>query len=166
MNEFVVTINEKKISINFPDGNEALINEEVFIYNLTKLNGSTYKFTIKNKSYLISALKNGSSGYNITLNGQVIETKVLSALQEKAANLMEAKHPGHSATILKSPMPGMIIKIRKEAGEEIEQGDSLLILEAMKMENDIRAPVSGRIKEIKIKEGQAVEKGIPLLIIE
>jgi biotin carboxyl carrier protein len=63
-------------------------------------------------------------------------------------------------------MPGMILKIKKKVGDEIEQGDSLLILEAMKMENDIRSPVSGKVKEIKIKEGQAVEKGISILVIE
>lgn len=165
MNDFVVTVNEKKIRVTL-SGEHASIDGKEFKYSLSGLSSSTYNFIVDNKSYIISAGKNGYSEYIITLKGQVFETKVLSALQEKAANLIESKSVKHSITIIKSPMPGMILKIKRKAGEDIVQGDSLLILEAMKMENDIRAPVSGKVKEIKVSEGQAVEKGIPLIIIE
>jgi len=166
MNEFVVTVNGKKIKVAFISENKAVINDKENNYSLSKLNNNSYKLFIDNKSYLITAKKNGSAEFIITLQGQVIETKVLSALQEKAAALMEATTAKHSITAVKSPMPGMILKIKKKVGEDVMQGDSLLILEAMKMENDIRSPVSGKIKEIKVKEAQAVEKGIPLFIIE
>jgi len=166
MNEFVVTVNEKKIKVAFISENKAVINDKENNYSLSKLNNNSYELFVDNKSYLITAKKNGSAEFIITLQGQVIETKVLSALQEKAAALMETTTAKHSITVVKSPMPGMILKIKKKVGEEVMQGDSLLILEAMKMENDIRSPVSGKIKEIKVKEAQAVEKGIPLFIIE
>ena len=62
-------------------------------------------------------------------------------------------------------MPGMIIKIKKKAGEKVNSGESILILEAMKMENDIRSPISGIIENIKINEGKTVEKGAKLFTI-
>ncbi|OGU77447.1 MAG: hypothetical protein A2V93_09685 [Ignavibacteria bacterium RBG_16_34_14] len=166
MNEFVVTINKKKVRVSIASENKAKIDGKEYNYSLSKLNGNSYKLSVNNKSYLITAIKNGSEEFFVTLKGQTIEIKILSAIQEKAANLIEKTKVKHSITTIKSPMPGMILKIKKKVSEEIEQGDSLLILEAMKMENDIRSPVSGKIKEIKIKEGQAVEKGTPLMIIE
>ncbi len=114
----------------------------------------------------MSAVEKGNSEFIIYLNGKVLETKVLSALQEKAANLIESKLIKHSLTVVKSPMPGMILKIRKKVGDEIIHGESVMILEAMKMENDIRSQVSGKIKDIKVKEGQAVEKSAILFSIE
>jgi biotin carboxyl carrier protein len=166
MNEYVVTINGKKVQIILSNENKAVIDGKEFMFSLSRLNSYTYRLGVNNKLFLISAKRNGSSDFILTINGQLIETKVLSALQEKAANLIESKKPRHSSTTLKSPMPGMILKIKRKPGEEITQGDSLLLLEAMKMENDITAPLSGKIKEILVKEGQAVEKNAALLIID
>jgi biotin carboxyl carrier protein len=59
----------------------------------------------------------------------------------------------------------MILKIRKKEGEKIEQGDSVIILEAMKMENDLKASASGIIENIFVTEGSAVEKGAVLFSI-
>jgi len=60
----------------------------------------------------------------------------------------------------------MILKVKKKIGDSVLQGDSLVILEAMKMENDIRTPVSGVINKIFVKEGTPVEKGMLLISIE
>lgn len=166
MNEFVVTIDKKKINVAFAGSGNAVVNGNEFKYSLSKLNNNSCKLFTKDTSYLITARKTGGNKFVITINNQEIEAEVLSALQERAANLIESVGVKHSITIIKSPMPGMILKIKKSVGDEVEQGDSLLILEAMKMENDIRSPVSGKIKEIKVKEGQAVEKGISILIVE
>ncbi len=166
MNDFVVTINDKKIPVVLSNEKKASVNGKDFIYNLEKLNRSTYILTTGNKRYLISSQKKNSSEYIISLQSKVFETKVLSALQEKAANLIESSGAANSITIIKSPMPGMILKVKKKSGDEVKKGDSLLILEAMKMENDIRSHVSGTIKEVKVKENEPVEKGAVLLIIE
>lgn len=60
-------------------------------------------------------------------------------------------------------MPGLVLKLIVTEGEEIKKGDSVLILEAMKMENIIKAPVDGRIKSIRVKVKEAVEKNQVLL---
>jgi biotin carboxyl carrier protein len=166
MNSFVVTINGKKIKISFNSEKEIIINDKVFGYNISHLNFNTHLFKIGNKIFISSVVKNGNDFYTVTYKGKVFESRVLTELQEKAADLIEAKAVKHSKTVIKAPMPGLILKVKKEAGDVLTQGDSILILEAMKMENDIRSPVSGIIKEIRIKEGEAVEKGAELLIIE
>ncbi|MCF8038817.1 MAG: pyruvate carboxylase subunit B [Desulfohalobiaceae bacterium] len=68
-------------------------------------------------------------------------------------------------TEVEAPMPGMIIRFEVQEGDEVGEGDPLLILEAMKMENSIDAPVSGRIKEIRFKDGDSVKKGDVMVVI-
>lgn len=68
--------------------------------------------------------------------------------------------------VLKSPMPGKIMALRKSVGDTVTAGEAVVILEAMKMENELKAPSGGVIKAILVKEGQSVEKNIPLLEIE
>jgi biotin carboxyl carrier protein len=165
MNEFVVTVNEKKLNILFKEDFIVSIDGKEYNYYLSKLNDNSCNLIIDNKSFLVTLARNGNSEYIVTINGNVIRTRVLSAIREKAANLIVSKTAKQSVTEIKSPMPGMILKIKKSNGDKVRQGDSVMILEAMKMENDIHSQISGEIKEIKVKEGQAVEKGAVLFKI-
>jgi biotin carboxyl carrier protein len=64
---------------------------------------------------------------------------------------------------IKAPMPGLIIDLRVQAGDEVKPGDALLILEAMKMENILKSPGAGTVKKVRIKKGDSVEKGQVLI---
>ncbi|MAF77977.1 MAG: hypothetical protein CME60_07425 [Halobacteriovoraceae bacterium] len=72
---------------------------------------------------------------------------------------------GSSGELL-TQMPGKVVKINVEVGQEVQKGDCVLILEAMKMENEIKTAVDGVIKEIHVKEGDALESGVLMLEIE
>ncbi|MCW5853300.1 MAG: acetyl-CoA carboxylase biotin carboxyl carrier protein subunit [Anaerolineae bacterium] len=63
-------------------------------------------------------------------------------------------------------MPGLVVAVRVEPGQTIEQGQGLVILEAMKMENELRAPRAGMVKSIRCRPGQAVNMGETLVSIE
>jgi biotin carboxyl carrier protein len=63
-------------------------------------------------------------------------------------------------------MPGKVIAVLVSAGDAVEKGQGLVIVEAMKMENEVRSPVAGEVKEIKVKPGDAVEGGAVLVIVE
>jgi biotin carboxyl carrier protein len=67
---------------------------------------------------------------------------------------------------LKSPMPGMVMKLEVQVGDEVKKGDALLVLEAMKMENLLKAQGSGKVKLIKVKAGDKVEKNERLILFE
>jgi biotin carboxyl carrier protein len=64
------------------------------------------------------------------------------------------------------PMPGKVIAILVAEGDTVEKGQGLVIVEAMKMENEVRCPIAGEVKEIKVKQGDTVEGGVPLVIVE
>jgi biotin carboxyl carrier protein len=68
--------------------------------------------------------------------------------------------------IISAPMPGMVVDLKIAKGQSVEMGTPLLILEAMKMENELRSPVNGRVKEIHAQPGKKVEKGEKLIVLE
>lgn len=76
---------------------------------------------------------------------------------------------GKAATggqVLRAPMPGKVVHVEVEVGQAVSPGDGLIVLEAMKMENEFRATVAGTVKEIRVQVGQIVNPGDPLVVIE
>lgn len=65
-----------------------------------------------------------------------------------------------------SPIPGTIITVNVKVGDRVEEDDVLLVLEAMKMENDIVAPKAGVVREVSVSEGQTVDAGVVMVVIE
>ena len=70
-----------------------------------------------------------------------------------------------SGEVVKAPMPGNILKINVAPGQKVEEGDVLIVLEAMKMENEIVATKSGTVAQIAVSKGAVVETGAPLVVI-
>jgi pyruvate carboxylase subunit B len=68
-------------------------------------------------------------------------------------------------SIVKAPMPGLVLRVEVEAGQRVEVGSGLVVLEAMKMENEIRSPRRGVVRRVWVQAGQAVEKGAELVEI-
>ena len=70
-----------------------------------------------------------------------------------------------SGEVVKSPMPGNILKINVAQGQQVSEGEVLIILEAMKMENEIVATRAGTVSQVAVSKGQVVETGTPLIVI-
>ncbi len=166
MNEFIVTIKNYKNKVSLNNGNQVTINEKTYDFELVQLINNKFSLRIGDSFFEVTGLHSNSNNFSVLVNGKSFDTLVLSELQEKARKLLEQKSKASFGTEIKAPMPGMLLKIKKNKGEEVQQGESVMILEAMKMENDLRSPVSGKIKDIYIKEGAPVEKGAKLFSIE
>jgi biotin carboxyl carrier protein len=166
MNEFIVTVNSKKKNVKLSDNSFVIVDNKEYNQELYPLSGNTWLLKLDNKIYEISASQIDHERYSISIEGRNLEILIRTSLQEKAAKLSELKGITTHKMDTKAPMPGMVIKIKKNIGNNVSQGESIMILEAMKMENDLRAQVSGKIKSISVKEGMAVEKGNILFTIE
>ena len=73
---------------------------------------------------------------------------------------------GAGGQVLKAPMPGKVVLVEVEVGQVVAAGDGLIVLEAMKMENEFRAAAPGTVVEIRVEAGQAVNPGDVLVVIE
>jgi len=93
---------------------------------------------------------------------------VLDVLLEEAggAGRVAPRHAAAAAARVTAPMPGRLVKVLVEVGQEVAEGQGLVVMEAMKMENELRAPRAGRVKEIHARERQAVDSGALLVVLE
>jgi pyruvate carboxylase subunit B len=119
---------------------------------------STYTVTLNNKPYTVKIE-----------NGQAVVNGVNYAFDIKAAEEGTGGSGGAIATGVKhnveAPMPGLILRIEKNVGDQIQEGDLIMVMEAMKMENEIHAPASGTLTEIKVKQGDQLKAGELLAVI-
>lgn len=166
MNEFVVSVNNSKIDVKIIDENKLIANNVEYKFELLTLSEHSYILKLNERVIDLTSVQIDNGNFKIFLDGQLIETTVRTALQEKAYKLLESSSEFQKRhTDIKAPMPGLIIKVKKNEGDRVEMGDSIVILEAMKMENDIKVHSSGIIDKIYITEGSAVEKGTLLFSI-
>ena len=118
------------------------------------------------KSYTITV--NGVP-YNVTVeeNGSSAPAKSAPAPAPAVAEAPQPAAPKASGKVsVEAPMPGNILDVKVKAGDSVKSGDSLLILEAMKMENDIVSPSDGEIASVNVSKGDSVDAGQVLITID
>ena len=130
-----------------------------------------YKVTLNNKTYEVEVeegkamLIDEYEAYAPAAPAPVAAAAPAAAAPVAAAPAAPAGAALASGEVVKSPMPGNILKINVVQGQKVEEGDVLLVLEAMKMENEIVAPKSGTVAQIVAAKGAVVETGAPLVVI-
>lgn len=108
------------------------------------------------------AIERSEGGYLVALRGEVLDVGVV----EGAGGAVAPRRTGGGPARVQAPMPGKLVRVLVSAGQEVGAGQGLVVMEAMKMENEIRAPRAGRVKEAPVREGQAVETGALLVLLE
>ena len=142
--------------------------EDIDKLDYIKSNDGSYHVIFNNKSYIISVDKNtncNTKHYILTVNDKEIELDIKDSLDQMLDKMGFLNVKKRGSGQIKSPMPGLVVKIDVKIGQTVEKNDTLLTLEAMKMENLIKAPTSGVIKSIDVKEGAAVDKNQLLVVI-
>ncbi len=112
----------------------------------------------RNKKYPVEILYKNQNRYEILLNGVSYMFTVETPTSYKRMRFLSSKSRSKKNENLEAPMPGKIVDVLAEEGRDVRAGEPLLILEAMKMQNEIQAPISGKIKKIHVKAGQSVLK--------
>ena len=96
--------------------------------------------------------------YRVRINTTTYSIRISDPLDQQIEAMGFELQSSRNVSRIEAPMPGLILSVDVSEGQEVEEGETLLVLEAMKMENAILAPQSGRIKHIAVEKGMAVEK--------
>jgi len=132
--------------------------------------GGRYSLIIAGKSYEIFARRvitpdeNSGQTYEIQFAKQRFEVRVEDEREKALANSLTSAHETGEAKV-RAPMPGLVIDVPLEVGTRVAKGQTVVVLEAMKMENDLAAPRAGVLKEVKVSKGQTVNQGDVLVVI-
>jgi biotin carboxyl carrier protein len=152
---YKATVNDKTFDIT-PDQLQ---------WDLVEYAPNCFHILYHNKSYRAEIVRSDAATktFVIKLNG-VVQTV---AVKDKFDLLLEkmgmTSVNASKVNNIKAPMPGLIIDLKIKAGDTVNAGDALLILEAMKMENVLKAPGPATVKSLKVKKGDSVEKGQTLI---
>ena len=110
-----------------------------------------------NGSTAIMQISAITAGYRLTHQGCQVTARVLSANKARLAELMIDKVPADTSNLLLCPMPGLLVALHVAEGDDVEAGQALAVVEAMKMENVLTAPKSGTVSAIKANVGDSLQ---------
>jgi len=128
-------------------------------------NGFSY-IVWKNKKYMLDVIEKNQNRYTVMINGVWHSFTVETPISLKRKRYLEQKGDSSSSVSIEAPMPGKIIDILVEEGTEVKEGESIIILEAMKMQNEIASHVSGVVQSISVKKSDSVMKDDVLIEIQ
>jgi biotin carboxyl carrier protein len=160
------------MKVNILDKQISLVNENnVWMENpskslqIVKQNNETLLLITPNKVYTITCLNVNHETKTLTLlyNGNKFNASISEPIDEilKSMGLENALTPKISD--MKAPMPGLVLQVLVNAGDTVNKGDKILVLEAMKMENAIKSPTDGIVNDVLVSQGMAVDKNQVLI---
>jgi len=120
-------------------------------------NGFSY-IVWKNKKYMLDVIEKNQNRYTVMVNGVWHSFSVETPTSLKRRRFLEQQGEASSSVAIEAPMPGKIIDILVEEGAIVKEGEPIIILEAMKMQNEILSHVSGVVKSIEVRKGDSVMK--------
>lgn len=165
--KFEVDAGEQTKTIDLhPDSNKVSFDGETRSYTFYRQENGRYLFRLGTKLYKIDNVSFDAHTVEFTLNGNwcTIDVRDEQDVLLDELGFKTAAEIGEGQ--LNAPMPGKILEIMVAEGDEVEIGDPVAILEAMKMENELKAPVSGVVSTVSVDEGDSVEKNALILEIE
>ena len=153
--------------------------------DIEHLGGTQYRLTVHDKAYTVDALtldhgavsllvdgtsypvefeENGDE-VGVLVRGQVSRVDVAD---ERRLRLRSASagFTAEGKQVISAPMPGKVVKVLVKVGDEVKEGQGLVVVEAMKMENELKSPKAGKVVELPDKEGTAVELNAKLVVVE
>lgn len=147
------------------DARNALIDGKSHQYEMEALGQGRYLLRVDGKTHIISNpyVENGRVEFTIDGKSASFDIKDEQAMLLDSLGFKTGESKGQGT--LKSPMPGKIVNVLVNMGDEVSAGDPVIILEAMKMENELKAPIGGKITGINVEIGKSVEKNAALLEI-
>ncbi len=161
-----VTPGDNKYVVRNPFSEELRINghkKEIKIFENEE--GFTF-IEFNNKKYLAEITDKSQNKYTVLLNGVSYSFTIESPISYRRRKYLEKYKQHNKIEIVTAPMPGKIIELLVEESSHVKEGEAILILEAMKMQNEIIAQVSGKIRKISVKAGDSVTKDDVLMEIE
>lgn len=160
MSNYRVSVGSRTYQITvMPD--HLLVNGDAFRFDMESLNGNGLHVLRHPNRSVEAYLEPDSSGcYRVQIGGQQVSAEVNQGTRTRKAAEKKTKDT------LAAPMPGTIIDLQAEEGQEVEEGQTLVVQEAMKMQMKLRAPCAGVIRRVHVKSGSQVEKGCTLVTID
>src|SRR5687767_13428720 len=163
--KYITTVGDKEFLVEVVDEKHISINGKIVEVDFESVSGQpVYSLIVDGKSHE-SYVQQGDDNWQVLLRGRLYPVTVED---EREKRLRAAAGGGVAETgefRLRAPMPGLVVAIPVEEGQPVQKGQVLLILESMKMQNELKSPRDGTIGRIRVKAGETVEQKQTLLSV-
>lgn len=157
-----------KVKLIGRDGNKVQIrvDEKIYDLDLVEVEHGIYSILLDNRSYNVELVE-GETAKEFTVNTYE-ENFDINIIDAESRYLMNrgGEDGDDGDRSISSPMPGKVVKIPVQEGDEVKEGTTVVVVEAMKMQSEYKVKVDRVVKEILVKEGDAVDANQPLVIVE
>ena len=163
---YYVTVGGRTVEVEL-SGETPLVDGAPLSAELSLVPGTpTRHLVVDGRSHLLVATSQGGGRWELHLDGERFEIEVVDE-RTRAIRAMTGQGAASAGPKpVKAPMPGLVVRLQVAVGERVARGASVVIIEAMKMENDLKADRAGVVARILVEPGQAVEKGAVLVEFE
>lgn len=157
--KYIASIDDKDFTVEIQGEHQILLEGQPVSINLESIDGrSLFSLLLNDVSYEVF-VERRERRYFVTIAGDRYEVQVEDARLKELRELAGAKHEEASEIQITAPMPGMVVDVIVEKDQHVSAGEGVIILEAMKMENEIRTPGAGIVENIRVSPGQTVNQG-------
>jgi biotin carboxyl carrier protein len=164
--KYVTSIGDRTYRVEVVDERHIVLDGKPYEVDFTAIaNQPVYSLLINGRSLEANAFPT-EDGWQVLLHGKMFEARVEHEQAVRARAVAHATVEAPGEWLLRAPMPGLVVNIPVCAGAAVVKGEALVILESMKMQNELRSPKNGTVREIKVQPGQAVEQNQVLLVME
>ena len=163
--KFIFLIGDKKIEL-IQEASFLRVDDRIYSTDLFRNSSGVCTIISENKTFKLYCKRVSETEYDVWIKHHVLRLIVEDQKTTLINKYKKNVDLGALNTCIKAPMPGLVTRIEVKVGDKVQQGQGLLVLEAMKMENEIRSSSNCIIKEIKVSERMTVEKDQELLTIE
>lgn len=163
--KYQTTVNGKQFEIEVNNDGEVFVNGEQRHVDFVSLGETLYSIIAGTDAHEVLVDDLEGPNYDVQIHGRLYNVNVL----DERALLLGSRRGGEftdtGEVSIKAPMPGLVVDVPVEEGQEVAKGDTIIILESMKMQNELKAPRDGVVQRIGVAAGQSVEQNKVLVTI-
>ena len=165
--KYIVEVNGERVTVEL-DGEGVHVDGAAVRAHLADVEGPPVRLvTIGDEVHRVVARRGAGRGrYTLWLDGHRYEVEALDERSRTIRDMTAAASGPKGPAPLVAPMPGLIVRVNAQPGDAVRAGQGLVVMEAMKMENELRAAADGTVKAVLVSPGTAVEKGTVLVELE
>ena len=160
--KYIVTLGEAHFGVEV-SGGRVTVDGKTVTARLEPLGGTPLRVLHVDRRVWSLAMRHGEAGWAVQHGGRTRTLEVVDERTHRIRAVTAGPAGGQAAGVVRAPMPGMVLRLEVEEGQRVSRGDGLVVLEAMKMENELRAPGDAMVTRVHAVPGVAVEKGAPLV---
>ncbi len=166
MTKYITTIGEKEFEVEILGNDQVSVDGVVYTVDFESVSGQpVFSMLVDGKSFEAHVSQEEDT-WQVLMRGTLYRAQVLDEREHRLRGASGAGEGAGGEFILKAPMPGLIVQVPVSAGDEIKKGAVLVILESMKMQNELKAPRDGLVKRVEVQEGDNVEQRATMVVLE